>query len=375
MRNFGDISEGRSNNFDFLRFLLATLVLFAHSWPLSGDFDHEPISRLTRGQIDGGSLAVDLFFVASGFLVTQSWLRSSSFWQYLTKRVLRIYPGFLVASLIAACALAPMGADSVSQYFHNVHIPYFVGMAATLSMPKVPPTFLHNPFAGVVNGSLWTIRYEFGCYLIVAAIGLASVLRKPTAMLGLFAFLLVAAGSQQYWFPHVFGRLSEHNQDLLGEWPRFLAYFFAGTLSYLFSKKIPYDSRIVASCIVAVVGLSVLGHGLQELFPILGTYLFLAAALKPDSPCANFGRRGDFSYGVYLYAFPIQQVVAAHIDTFHKPLLLFAIAYPITIVAAAVSWHAIEKPALRLKRRTTKKNEAAAALSEDGTRTEMVLPS
>ena len=127
------VFDSRENNLDFVRLSLAVLVIFSHSFPLGNRTEHlEPVVRLTHGQSTAGVIAVDAFFIISGFLITNSFLRSRSVWDYFRKRIARIYPGFLACMLVCALIVAPL-AGAASPYKHLVpRMVNFLGRALCL---------------------------------------------------------------------------------------------------------------------------------------------------------------------------------------------------------------------------------------------------
>lgn len=341
-----EVSKGRENNLDFLRFALATLVVFSHSFALPGYAAFEPLSRLTRGQIDGGALAVDFFFVISGFLVTQSWQRSKGVGDYLKKRVLRIYPGFLAAVLLCGLVVGPLGADSLAAYRHAFHPARFLVNILQLKF-VLPPVFTHLAYPSA-NGSLWTIRNEFLCYLMVALFGLVGLYRFRGVLLGLFGVTLLL------YLREVYGHLPFCPGVVLpvvgqvAMWPRYLTQYLAGMCFYLYRDRIAYARRWIGGAAAVVVAACFL-PALPAVLPICGAYLLFAFAFSAKPDLHRFAQRGDLSYGIYLYAFPIQQLLLWSMAPHMAPLLLFGLAFPLTAAMAWASWHLIEKPCLRFK--------------------------
>ena len=183
---FAPAAEGRQNNFDFLRFLLAALVLFYHCFGLL------PAAAPGRGgaveyiaTLAGGA-AVSFFFVISGFLVTMSWQHSRGLWAFGRRRVLRIYPGFVLASAACALVFGPLGADSAAAYWHSFRLPRFLLYLPLLPADVVGPDLTHVftrlPFRNVLDGSFWTLRYEFEMYLLTALLGSLGLFKRGRGM-------------------------------------------------------------------------------------------------------------------------------------------------------------------------------------------------
>ncbi len=169
------------NNFNVIRLVLATLVVVSHAFPLSrGMDDREPFSRLTAGQMTFGTVAVDMFFLISGMLITASWFRSASMQDFLYKRVLRIYPGFIVAVLFSASliwGLCPEFRHSVNIRVWGQHLVHDFVLLDRSSL-NGQEVFAGNPYPGDANGSLWTIPREFCCYLLIAALGMFCLFKE-----------------------------------------------------------------------------------------------------------------------------------------------------------------------------------------------------
>lgn len=186
---FNSVSGGRDNNFDFLRFLLASFVLFYHCYPILYGLG-VPSHGLWEIIADiCGGIAVPFFFVISGFLVTRSWTSGPKLGDLLQKRILRIYPGFLAASLFCAVVVGPLGATDVYAYWHEFQLVKFARWALLLVGPYTPAVFVSLPMSTGVNGSFWTLRYEFYCYLLVAILGLLGLFRVRLALAATFTVL------------------------------------------------------------------------------------------------------------------------------------------------------------------------------------------
>ena len=187
----GTLSAHRGNNFDLMRLVFASLVLLAHSFELiDGNRSREPLTVLFH-TLSFGEVAVDCFFILSGYLIGASWQRDPNALSFLRKRILRIYPGFIVAFLISVYIVGAIGADQPRTYWHDLQPLALLREILLLSVPSTPPTFPHSSYA-LANGALWTISYEFACYLMILALGVSGVLAWSRAPAFLWAVALVA---------------------------------------------------------------------------------------------------------------------------------------------------------------------------------------
>ena len=348
MRTFPvDAGEFRRNNFDFLRFLLASTVILSHCWPLlRGSDATEPLSRLTGGRLTLGGLSVNFFFVISGYLVANSWAFAPDFSRFLKKRAARIYPGYAAAVLLC---LPVMWAA----WDRHVPFPFLRRLAGavweslTLGFPSSPHAFIANPLPFVVNGSLWTVRFEFWCYIALAALGTAGLMSRRRAVAAAFvAAFAVASVLDITQTPIGWGTAVNWVFGEFRFWPRFATYFLAGVVFYLWRDRIP-RSGLVAAPAALLLGLSMIKPwGLSLTLPSCGVFLLFSIAYAPLG-VERFGRFGDFSYGIYLYAFPVQQLLVMWFRPGMTVLRLFLLAAPPAILAGALSWHFVEKHFLR----------------------------
>jgi peptidoglycan/LPS O-acetylase OafA/YrhL len=341
--------DPHQNQFNLVRLWLSLVVLFSHCFELiDRGRTHEPFYRLTHS-FTAGDLAVDGFFVLSGFLIWQSWTRDPHPARYLARRALRIYPALLVTTLLCGLVLGPLYGGGASRYFAAFDGVAFTTAALTLREPAVPPVFVGLPYTDV-NGSMWTIQYEFMCYVLVAVAGL--LIRR--ARLFWWAVALGAAGLDLFG-GDALGRIHFlGSRYLLGDTPsafmRFLVFFAAGALWFLHAPRLRL-SGILAVAVGIATAVSLCHPVAAELaLPTLGACGLLAIASRPpsDSPFQRFVQRNDLSYGIYLLAWPIQQIWIRH---FHlqSPWLLMPLALPSVAVCAALSWRWIESPALGWK--------------------------
>ncbi len=342
-------NQGRRNNFDALRIIAALAVLVSHAFPLAqGIRWPQPLEVLSRRQTDLGSVAVLVFFVISGYLITQSFDRGPAAKRFLTARCLRIFPALFVAVMLTAVLLGPAVTSlSTQAYFADpASLSYVLGNASLLHMRYgLPGVFDKNPTPSVVNGSLWTLQYEFLMYLGVLALGKLKLLR-PSVVLILLAAVLVL---NWRWVG--------------GYYVSFGAPFVAGAALYLWRDRIPLDGRLAALSAVALVA-SLLTGGFRLAFMLFGAYLVIYLAMARSVRLPDLARRGDFSYGVYVFAYPAQQSVSYLLGpsaTWYANLL---VSLPVVLGLAALSWHCVERPALALKRSTRRPAVRVAEVTE-----------
>jgi len=336
MKTIADFSTGRENNFDFIRMLAAFMVMFSHSYPLTfGENDNEPLFVLTGCQTDFGITAVSIFFIISGFLVSQSLVRKKNLADYFRARILRIFPALIVMILLVVFVAGPILTSlSFKDYFTHSDTYTYLTMMYVFNnkVQDLPGVFVNNPYHHVINGSLWTIRYELTCYIALPAIVLLFRKQVVTSLVLTAAVIYIAFNL--FFAPEYLIVL-------------FSLCFLSGSLFYFFRNKIPMH-WMIAVVAAGLLVVSVPLRLLQQAFPWLVGYLVIYLALVPKSRLTRFGKYGDFSYGFYIWAFPIQQIVAqyySHLGTYFNVL----ISFPFVLLLAIGSWHLIEKPALEWK--------------------------
>jgi peptidoglycan/LPS O-acetylase OafA/YrhL len=343
-----DTQGRRSNGFGALRLLFASLVIVAHSVELhDGDNKYEPLFRIF-GTLTFGSLAVDAFFLISGYLIASSFISAPR--DFLEKRVRRIYPGFLVCYLLCVLLVAPLAGARPSELAPSEwgRILYRMFM---LKAPEV-----HGAFAGMpvnaINGSTWTISYEFRCYLLAALLGILGLYKRPKTFAVLTGLALLGSVAMHYepfstWnaatpagVESLFGRPLETMQ--------LLAAFMTGTSFMLLRPR--WDGRMAAAAGLLALPLLFIRGWSEAAIAVLGGYLLFWCAFRIKQPFfLKLNARDDISYGVYLYAFPLGNLILLVWRDIPVPLLAV-----LTFAAAAacgwVSWKLVEKPALSIAR-------------------------
>lgn len=331
--------------------LLASLVIVSHTPQLvDGDRSRELLSRIFP-TLTFGDLAVDGFFIISGFLITGSYLSSKGMGSYLRKRVARIYPGFIVSSLVCVLVVGP----ATGAYFSKGLIWGFASTVAHMAL-LLPPAMAHvfdgTPYR-VLNGSAWTIQYEFVCYLMVIVLGRAGLLKSwlPVATASLVCLILFGFASGAVGEP--LNSLPLHNVILLGDRTAILrlgGLFLAGAAFYLAQDRIPMEKHFLAAAVICL-GVCLLDARFIYLgLGIFGSYILLAiAALGSGTILSRINNRNDVSYGVYLYAWPIEKTLLWFGFTTNL-IALGLTTFVLAAMAGAMSWFLVEKPLMRFGR-------------------------
>ena len=337
----GDLAHGRNNNFQLVRLLAAAFVVVFHSYALTGRWTQEPLWRLMP-ETNFGALGVKIFFVVSGFLVTQSWLSRQSVAPFAAARVLRIYPALVAATLLTIVLAGASSTLPWPQFLaHPQTIDYAWRVALGFDMVyRLPGAFPANPFPHDVNGSLWTLPIELRLYVVLLVAGFLGILARRGSWLVIVAALVAVFAWRPEWFP-----LSPNDKVV-----RELALLFGlGSLAYVWRASIPV-SLAGAAAVVALVAVNPAGIARGALFSPLLAYLVLVIAYHPRLTWHAFNRAGDYSYGLYVYSFPLQQTLMQRFPSL-EPAGLLACSLPLGLAVAALSWHALEAPALALKSR------------------------
>lgn len=344
------------DHFLLIRLLAAIGVIVTHSLAIAGD---PPEALERRLGLSFGQLAVDTFFVISGLLVTSSLFARRNLPSFLAARALRLLPVLVVGAFGAAFVVGPWQTDlplrdylthpATWTYAFQNSFPWPWGVAHTL-----PGVFRNVPLAGAVNGSLWSLPFEITMYAALAALGaLAFVGRRPVlderglrrAIMGLAAALLL--GHTAYEWLDLPRQFHVENGLRLG------ALFFAGAALFVGSDRVPRSGRLALMAAALFVANVLLPRPLAPLYVAPLAYLVIMAAYAPGGPLDAYRRAGDYSYGTYVYAFPIGQCVAATLPG-AGTAVVFTLTLAFTLALAIPSWHLLEKPLLRLSPRVSR---------------------
>jgi peptidoglycan/LPS O-acetylase OafA/YrhL len=339
----------RGNNFNLLRWVAAVLVILSHAYGLRHPAGFYPRAALLSSQGLGWA-AVNVFFVMSGYLIAGAAQRDPDPLRFLRNRALRIYPGLIVCTAMSVLTLGLV--------FHPDDMPRFLGSGETLTFLlgnasavaphyTLPGVFAANPYAGVVNGSLWSLPFEVVCYGAAALLLAGGVLTRRR--LRALTFGLAIGGHVAGLAAMMLGRFPSsttlHEMHRLG-----ICFVLGMAFAYTDTARQVRLWQVLAA--VGVFALSTLTtvpalHAAAATAALILTIFWLGFLRRPW--LTRLRGLPDWSYGVYIYAFPIQQgLIAAWPDL--PPLLHAAIAFGLTLIPAALSWRLIQRPALALKR-------------------------
>jgi peptidoglycan/LPS O-acetylase OafA/YrhL len=325
--------------------ILALAVIISHATPvLLGLGANEPLSCFLRGTTLG-DVAVGGFFAVSGFLVTASWRKSTPF-RYLQKRAARILPGFIIACAITvvlaiATSTNARGSLGCTSWLATL------ATTATLRRPVVCFSYSANPYPSETNASLWTIKYEVGCYIATALLGFAGLLLAKRRFVVVLLFIVLCTA----------GLLLDGNSAAktpLSYAIRLGAFYAAGMTVYCFRDSLPRTWQLTTLCFALVLLSSFSRHLVMVVLPTAGVYLLFRFVYADRVFVPGLKEKiGDLSYGLYLYGWPVAQSLAATVGP--KVLGVWSMAAASILCClpiAYLSWHCIEKPSLSLVPRT-----------------------
>lgn len=339
--------DRHKDNIGFLRLLFASLVIISHSQEqIYGNRSHELLTRIFH-TVSLGDLAVDAFFLISGYLITMSWMNTKSINKYLSRRIRRIYPAFILSYLLCVFALGPfVGADP------SRRISVIVYHLVTLQTPETYPGQLGGLPSPELNGPMWTIAYEFRCYLLVVALGITGLINRRWFML---VFTAIGVGAMIGATFHLFGEhldaLDSHQRlnQLIGKLRadiRLTTTFLVGACFYLFRDDVLPRLNYRIALLLGVITIALLfrdPHLAEAVLITLGAACLFWIGFKANIGwLQSINDRWDISYGVYLYGWPIATAIR-WLDRSVSPLALAAMTLPLALLAGAASWWGVEK--------------------------------
>lgn len=350
------ITSKDKNNFNLIRLIAALMVIYDHSFAF-----FNPTGYVHYATFLSGYWAVNIFFFISGILITQSYFNSKSSLRFWTMRFFRIWPALIVCIIFTALIAGPVLTTlSYADYFSNPAFrKYFINLALlrTDMAYKLPGVFEDNFYPDIVNGSLWTLPYEILCYIIVF-IGLTMLTKTGIKGRRLINSFMVCGLTM---LAILIDSVREYLLSLLRDeaFRRTLGFFASGIFTYFMSRSIRINIFILLA-MIAISSMVIFDTNAPEYitdYLIILSFLYgvLYIASRPFL-YRTFKISNDYSYGIYIYAFLVQQSIAnyAAMSPYHSML----ISFPVTIILGFLSWHLIEKRTLEFARNISKRFKA-----------------
>lgn len=335
----------RENNFNIIRLSAALLVIYVHSFSIFNTTKKEPIVSFLHLGFGLGEFAVTVFFIISGYLITASYIKSGTNFQYFKARVLRIYPGLIVVMLLTAFLVGPfLTRLDIKSYFQSIEVYLYPikGIPLFTATSFLPGLFTENHYPNAVNGSLWTLFWEFLCYIGVAVLGNLKILNKLTVQL-MMACVIVTSVILSFFSKDQFIMHS-----LVIVLPLFLA-FFTGMLFYFIKSNIKFEIKWTCIVLISFIILSNENLSFTNLYLLPLAYLVFALSYSKHIRFYHFGSKYDISYGTYIYAFLIQQILYQVTEGSLPFFVNVTLSIVITIPFAFLSYVLIEKPIMKFK--------------------------
>ncbi|ESU20799.1 hypothetical protein FCR2A7T_11130 [Flavobacterium cauense R2A-7] len=337
-----------NNNFDFLRLIFALFVIVSHSYPLSGIENCDALCELTNGQMHFSYIGIKGFFIISGYLIFQSLNRSKGIVDYYWKRVLRLFPALLVVLLLTILLAPLVYENSTVSYFSNETVwSYFYNNLSLYRMQyAIDGVFEKNPYGPAINGSLWSICYEFTMYIILSGLFLFRNNKTIVKVLVVTLFL-------SFLMLTVFFEDKLHRNLFYMDVSLFVnlgLFFLGGVILSVFEYEKNKNSTLINTISLLIVIISIVTEKyfsvIQFIFiPLLIIGLGIKSTKYINSVSSSVG---DLSYGIYIYGFPVQQTLMYFFKLDYINLMLYASI--ISVVFAYFSWHLVEKKALKFKK-------------------------
>ncbi|WP_291365394.1 acyltransferase family protein [Acetobacter sp. UBA5411] len=317
------------NSFGFLRLFFAFLVIVSHTPELKDGNRSREILTSIFGSLSFGEVAVDGFFIISGYFIVTSFIRSSSISSYFIKRIFRIYPGYIASFIFCLLIVGPLAGTPIAELPR--HVVRQIINIPMLRAPILPHVFDGQPYPSL-NGAMWSLSYEFSCYVIVVLLGLSGIFKRSSAVFLLIIFLIS------------FYILSQSHYAQLNTFFRLCMVFMCGAAWAVAPKLRAWSwTLFFISSTISILFLF-LGKYAEIGLSIFGSYSILSFGfLVNKGILTKINNKTDISYGVYLYAWPIEKLIFLYFPTISL-ISAGTIDFLMSALCAIASWHIVERP-------------------------------
>lgn len=338
MKTLKELAVGRSSNVQFIRFVAAILVIYSHACGLGAQAD-DLLQVITNGQMSFGKFAVSIFFILSGFYCTKSILRVQDSKKYFKARCIRIFPPLFAVVFISVFVLGLLVTTlSVQEYLGNKETYLYFLNAFLVPKHNLPGVFENCVAYTTVNGSLWTLSVEFLCYIGLWLLFKLKLLSKKGTYFS--AVMMILAVFAIYTVSQISGI------QVLSAMISPMLCFYMGCVLFIFGDKIVLNKNYIILGIITIIVSSLLGL-INFVLPLILPYVLLMLILSIRQIPEKIGRLGDYSYCIYLVAYPIQQLFISLNGGNMSPYLNFIITIPFVIMLSYVINQTCEKPFIK----------------------------
>jgi peptidoglycan/LPS O-acetylase OafA/YrhL len=359
--HFARQNISRYNNFDFLRVLFAISVIVSHSYIFYTGAPVDWLSSNTGSGLSFSDLGLSGFFCISGYLVFLSSQRSPSYWAFIWKRILRIFPGLIVVTTLIVFLLGPIVANIPGYFSHpSPYIYWYSNIALYDRAQAINGVFTTNPYPNNINGALWTIIYEFLFYLLFFFLFLSKRLNSLLPYACPLAFITIV---YLYWTHQTTGYQLAYTSIKAKWFMYFACWFLAGMLLAIYRKHWLRNNALLALAALPIVVLIVIGTLPKFSLFFAWPCLIIGFGTGRTPLISKWEQLGDPSYGIYIYGFVAQQTLIYYLKDSLSFLQYMLVSILVAAICGWLSWHIVEKQALKLKR--TKEAEPQADLSLD----------
>jgi peptidoglycan/LPS O-acetylase OafA/YrhL len=334
------VTSSRENNLDVMRFIAALAVIFSHSFTIClGTEASGYLSTWTDGRLSSGGLAVGVFFLFGGFLIAKSCESHQEAKLFFSLRAYRIFPQLLFVVALLAFVVGPLITQmSLQQYFSDGGTYRYLLNGAFILQHNLPGVFEGNPYPGVVNGPLWTLPVEFACYVLCyLCFKLTKFDKKRFALVSI---PFIALSVVYFAFFNLY-QLSVVRAILL---------FYLGVVFYVYRDHItltPKAGLASVALFIAMLALKLDVIAMLLVFP----YAFFWLGYGTKRKFSSFAQHGEFSYGIYLWGWPIQQMLVLAWPGSMSPLANALIACALAILGGIANYWIVDVPVKRFQKK------------------------